>query len=414
MPKTRLDILIISDLHAHPGDPRKGDAPSFYSTNQLFSAPDINPLAGVVDLVKQAGLSVDWVVCPGDLGDKADPTSQKIAWEGLESIRSGLNANLLIGTTGNHDVDSRRALPEFDPKSSLQQLNPMFPIRLQCYAPSDGVYSDRFWSRNFVLVPFDEFDCTLLILNSCAFHGFVSDAKKKIVPEYIRGKISPLTLSAIKNALSSLTTKANILLVHHHPMKIPYVDDDNSVMLGGDLLLEQLKDTNKQWLVLHGHAHVPSLIYAGASQFAPIVLSSASVAAKTSRMKGGYARNQIHHLSVHLNNIESSGAQLFGQVTSWTWAFEYGWLPSSGFGVLPFHAGFGYRFDAIQTRDQIVAQVKAAAPGLLRWSDVLDLSPKISYLAPDDLISLNKLLEGAGVKVECDNYGVPAKLEWPE
>jgi hypothetical protein len=221
-----------------------------------------------------------------------------------------------------------------------------------------------------------------------------------------------LTLAAIKAATASLTTKLNIVLVHHHPVKIPFVDDGNSMMLGGDILIDHLKSTDKQWLVIHGHAHVPNLAYADAGQTAPVILSAGSVAAKTARAKGGYARNQIHHVSIPLNRIEHSGTQLFGRVTSWSWAFENGWVKSSGTGVLPYQTGFGYKFDLVQTRDNIVAMAKARAPELLFWADVLQEIPKLVFLAPDDHTALLRSLSIIGVKIEKDEFGIPVKLEW--
>jgi hypothetical protein len=412
MTKARLDILVVSDLHAHSGDPRKGDAPSYYSTNSLYSAADLNPLTGIATLIGKAGVDVDWIVCPGDLGDKADPAAQKIAWEQLEKLRIALGATHLLGATGNHDVDSRRLLPEFDPKSALQLLIPTFPIDAPCFQHNDRVYADRFWSNNFVLVPFPEISCSLLLINSCAFHGFASDVKKKTKAEHLNGKLSPLTLAAIKAATASLATKLNIALVHHHPVKIPFVDDGNSMMVGGDILIDHLKSTDKQWLIIHGHAHAPNLAYADASQTAPVVLSAGSVAAKTARVKGGYARNQIHHISISLDRIEHSGTQLFGRITSWSWAFENGWVKSSGTGVLPYSTGFGYKFDLVQTRDNIVVMAKARAPELLSWNDVLQAVPKLVFLAPDDHIALLKSLSTAGVKIEKDEFGIPVKLEW--
>lgn len=412
MIKKQLDILVISDLHAHPGDPRKGDAPSYYSTNSLYGAPDVNPLAGITELIDKAKLHVDWVVCPGDLGDKADPVAQKLAWEQLEKLRSALSADYLFGTTGNHDVDSRRVVPDFDPKSALQLLTPTFPIDVKCYDAGDRVYADRFWSNNFVLVPFPEFDCSVLIINSCGFHGFASDPKKKSKPEHLNGKLSVLTLSAIKRATASLTTKLNIAIVHHHPIKVPFVEDGDSVMVGGDILIDHLKSTDRQWLVIHGHAHAPHLAYADANQLAPVLLSAGSVAAKTSRVKGGHARNQIHHISIPLEQIEQSGAQLFGRVTSWAWAFENGWVRSSGTGVLPHETGFGYRFDMVQTRDKIVAMAKERAPELLFWTDVLNAIPKLVFLSPEDHAVLLKSVTAIGVKIEKNEYGIPLKLEW--
>src|SRR5258705_8869702 len=99
--KSSLEILIISDLHAHPGDPNKGSAPSAYSTNTNYSSADVNPLVSLPDLIKTSALNVDWILCPGDLSDKADLSAQKVVWEHLEKIRSEIQASCLIGTPGN-------------------------------------------------------------------------------------------------------------------------------------------------------------------------------------------------------------------------------------------------------------------------------------------------------------------------
>jgi 3',5'-cyclic AMP phosphodiesterase CpdA len=282
MTKANLDILVISDLHAHDGDPSKSSAPSYFSYNGIHSGSDINPLATIPEVIRAAGLNVNWVVSPGDLGDKAIPAAQIAAWRELERIKNSVNAQRLIATVGNHDVDSRRAFNEFDPKSSLQSLSPTFPLDCECYETNDNVYVDRFWSRNFVLVPFEEFDCTLLIINSCAFHGYSSDVRKP-PNEHLRGRISPLTLNAIEEALHQRKSRLNIALVHHHLIKNPRIDDGGSLMINAGLLMEVFKKTEKQWLVIHGHQHTPFISYGDASPWAPIILSAGSVAVKTAR-----------------------------------------------------------------------------------------------------------------------------------
>lgn len=409
--RNSLNFLIISDLHAHPGDPHKGDAPSTFSTKSIYSAPDINPLVEISSVIKRAGLSPDWILCPGDLSHQADIAAQAVAWEYLEKIRGELGAELLIGTTGNHDLDSRRSMPDFDPKSALQQLAPCFPISLPCFQPDDKVYKDRFWSNNFVIVPFDEFDCTLLIVNSCAFHGYSSDAKKP-ANEHLRGKLSPLTLSAIKRATSATKTRLNILLVHHHPIKLPYVDEGNSIIIGADKLLDNLKESGKQWLVVHGHEHFPHLSYADSNSLSPVILSAGSVAAKTWRVRGVHSRNQIHHVSIPLSEIEPSGVQIFGQVKSWTWSFGSGWQEATRDGGIPYQCGFGYRFDVVDMRDKLVAMTRQASPNLLPWSDIEAKYPKLTYLIPEDRSTLISLVKAQGVGIDFDSHGAPARLEW--
>jgi hypothetical protein len=406
-----LNILVISDLHAHSGDPRSGDAPSYFSTNSLYSSSDINPLISIPQVINRAGLKVDWLISPGDLGDRANPSAQVQAWNELKRIKEELGASQLIGTAGNHDIDSRRSFPEFDPKSSLQLLVPGFPLQLDCYNADDRVYIDRFWSRNFVVVPFEQFDCTLLLLNSCAFHGYSSDPAS-LPNEHVRGRLSPLTRAAIETAIRGITSRVNITLLHHHVIKHPYIDDGNSLMIGGDMLIDTLKETKKQWLIVHGHQHTPYLSYADATAFAPTVLSAGSVSAKTYRVKGGHPRNQIHHIAIPVSSIEPGGVEILGRVTTWTWAFEQGWQNATPDGGIPYQSGFGYRFSAVDTRDKIVLAAKKVSPQLLNWSEVIANAPKLNYLVPQDREDLISMLKALSVGVEVDTYGTPIRLEW--
>jgi 3',5'-cyclic AMP phosphodiesterase CpdA len=410
MTTDRLNILVISDLHAHSGDPGKSDAPSFLSTNALFDTPEINPMSSIADLIKREHLQVNWIISPGDLGDKAEPACQAYAWQRLKSVRDEVGASHLIATAGNHDIDSRRMFPAYDPKSALQKLVPGFPVDLDCYGSNDQVFIDRFWSRNFVIVPVPDFDCTLLVINSCAFHGYSSDVKKA-PNEHLRGKISPLTRAAIEKAISSLSTRLNIALMHHHLVTHPYLEDD-SRMIGGHELLDTFKSTKKQWLVIHGHQHVPLLSYSDADPFAPVVLSSGSVAAKTYRVKGGHARNQIHHISIALSEMERTGLEVLGRVRSWSWAYEHGWQKASPDGGIPYKCGFGYRFDPRELRDQLAAEVQSAYPRVVDWREVVDRHPRLDYLAPGDRKALIEMIEAKGVAVELDPFAMPTRLEW--
>lgn len=406
-----LNILVVSDLHAHGEDPNGSKSPSYYSINSLYGDGHHNPLADIPSLVKSR--STDWVLTPGDLGDKAEPVAQKTAWEALHGIKVSVGASQLFGTTGNHDVDSRRVFPDYDPKSALQTLKPLFPTSHPRFVPDDGANSDRYWSKNFVVMPFPAFDCTLLILNSSAFHGYASDAEKP-PNEHLCGKVSPLTLEAIRTELQSHPTRLNILLVHHHLSRHPWIEDANSYMVGGDKLVEALKETGRQWLVVHGHQHVPRLSYADGTPLAPVVLSAGSVAAKTYPVQGVHPRNQIHHICVDVSAMDASGAELLGTVTSWTWAVGIGWRPASADGGLPSVCGFGYRPVALELRDRLVAQTKASPNGVQRWSEIVAKEPKLKYITHEDLRQVLRMVETAGVTVDWDRNDAPRQLEWPQ
>jgi 3',5'-cyclic AMP phosphodiesterase CpdA len=410
MKNDKLDILVISDLHAHSGDPNLSASPSFLSTNSLYA--DLNPIAKIPDLLRSEDLFVDWIVTPGDLGDKADPSAQKFAWEELNRLKLSLEATHLIATAGNHDLDSRRAFPEFDLKGALQSLSPSFPIEMNCFMPNDGVFGDRYWSRNFVVIPFPDFDCTVLIINSCAFHGYASASDGRPPDEHTRGKLSALTREAVFEAIKRDKTRLNILLVHHHPVKLPYIEDGNSIMIGGGELIDTLKMTKRQWLILHGHQHVPYLTYADSDPFAPVVLSAGSVSARTFPLKGTHPRNQVHHISIPLSEMEAGGVDLFGRVTSWSWINTGGWQRAQLDAGIPYHSGFGYRFDAKQTRDEIVTMAKST--NLLDWRTVSQQIPKLDFVVPNHLQSLLSMIEDKGVAIERGQFGIPLRLEFKQ
>ena len=111
--KDELHFLVVSDLHAHAGDPAHSSSPSLISSSSLFQA--LNPIKGIPSLLKKEGLSVNWIISPGDLGDRAEPNAQRFAWSELVWLRDSLSAELLIGTAGNHDLDLRRSLSGFRP-----------------------------------------------------------------------------------------------------------------------------------------------------------------------------------------------------------------------------------------------------------------------------------------------------------
>lgn len=141
-----LRILVISDLHAQVAAPSSGH--SYYSVSGLYQSESNNPLSGICSLLKKEGLTADWVLCPGDISDRADPFAQEAAWAKLNQIRVELGASQLIGSAGNHDLDSRRMNKDIDPRDALLSLNPPFPSS----SPGDNTYltADKYWARNFV------------------------------------------------------------------------------------------------------------------------------------------------------------------------------------------------------------------------------------------------------------------------
>src|SRR5437773_38935 len=71
-PSTPLRIALLSDLHAHDNDPA---APSDVSWLVVAASeePTLHPFAALHNLIEREQLRADYVVCPGDIGDKANP-----------------------------------------------------------------------------------------------------------------------------------------------------------------------------------------------------------------------------------------------------------------------------------------------------------------------------------------------------
>lgn len=263
-----LRFVVLSDLHAHQQDIDDASAPSRLSLLPRHQDKAVNPVAAFHTVVTSINFDPHLIVCPGDLGDKNDSVAQQYAWKELEKLKTRLRANRLIGVVGNHDLDSRRTDASQLPNSNLKSLTPTFPL-------SSKTKSNKYWSDGFV---FHEFaDACFLLVNSCAFHGIEA---KTSVEEHTHGKIPKETIQSIRSQIRFKCKSINALVVHHHIRQHPWLPDETSHIENGPELLDVLSASGHQWLVLHGHAHMPHLGYANANALSPIIFSAGSVSAR--------------------------------------------------------------------------------------------------------------------------------------
>jgi calcineurin-like phosphoesterase family protein len=311
-----ISLLIVSDIHASANRLERDDAVSWFSTLPEYDQPHRNPFIGIPELLEREELTVDLVLCPGDLADCAEPVAQEKAWARLEALRERIGARRLIGTVGNHDIDSRGVFSSFDPKTTLQSLTPIFPGLQE----SD---CDFFWSRNFVLT--HEGDVRFLVLNSCAFHGIHSGEPTNPHREYIHGRVSDRTIEAILKNLNGDNWKLNVLLVHHHVYRNEHITSaDYSEMKNGMALIRALSDnTTAPWLIVHGHQHYPDLFYASGHSRSPVVLSAGSMSRRLTGALAQRGLNQIYHLELPVEAFD--GWSPCGIVRSWHWTDKVGW-----------------------------------------------------------------------------------------
>lgn len=325
------------------------------------------------------------------MADRADPTAQAVAWQQLEQLRNDLGATRLIGTVGNHDVDSRAAFDEFDTKGALQSLMPAFPG----LSEND---CDFFWSRNFAVLETSK--VLLLILNSSAFHGINSDSAAKF-REFEHGRVSDRTIAAIQQKLGGRERPLQILLTHHHFYKNEKIfAKDYSEMTNGTKLLEVLS-TKGNWVVLHGHQHYPMISYAMGDTSSPVIFSAGSFSRKLNELSRESA-NQFYHIRFPISDYEQLGWRGCGICHAWDWSPGYGWSEARGNAKIPSRAGFGCR----EATDRIVGEIEkliSSMGGALDWADLPKTMPTIQYMLPSEIERVKGLLEQRGLAV----YGSP-------
>src|SRR5207253_4694190 len=95
---------------------------------------------------------------------------------------ASLGCKLVVGTTGNHDVDSRLTHHKFDPLEVLKTLVPLYPF-------PDDTANGQYWMRHFVAHENDLY--RLIVLNSSAYHAGNPQ-------ELERGRISSATIERIE------------------------------------------------------------------------------------------------------------------------------------------------------------------------------------------------------------------------
>lgn len=395
-----IKIAIVSDLHAfEPSSIKEGDStPSWLGVGQNETSTGQNPVFGLKKLIADDSLNADFLLCPGDLSHHAHPSATGFAWKAVNEISHSLGAEL-IATPGNHDVDSRSQHNSFDAKGMLQALAPRFPLT------SEAEF-DRFWSRHFVVL--ERSDVRFLVINSSAYHG--NNVPENGTPEYEHGRLADRTLNAIKASMLG-KGRLNVALCHHHP--IPHEEYDSGaadIMQGGADLVRLLASGEfGEWLIVHGHKHMPKLTYAqSTTSIPPVVFAAGSFSARIHADISAVARNQFYVVEFDLERLDSDG--LVGTFNSWDWINGDGWKRAQASSGLPFVGGFGYR-----ERPSTIAQSILSLFGnklRLDWSEVLAKMPKLAFLTPSDLrLSTQELATNHGVTVHYDEIGTVLQLD---
>lgn len=394
-----LKIAIVSDLHAYDR-PDNGKKPSHFCTLDAIIPGGQHPIGSLLEMIETRPLNAHILLCPGDITDKARPAGLQAGWKAVHDIGVALKAELIAGTAGNHDLNSRFLHSDFDAKGHVQSLNPPFPL------PYEG-HNDRYWARHFTIVLGSSY--RLVILNSSAYHGFHGTAETA-EKELERGRISRLTLAALRTSLQGGEPKpVNILMCHHHPhqhAELGLGADD--VMVDGENLLMLLESEEVgRWFVLHGHKHHPKITYAQGGASAPIVFAAGSLCAELFLELQTVTRNQFYLLEFPYTRYPSLG--FGGTFQAWDWHVGVGWEKATPRMGLPAIGGFGYRPDVNVFAGEVATCV--GNRGRIDWQSFLGQCPKYAFLMPADADRVRRLLdETHQVGITFDNDGIPIEI----
>jgi len=397
--RRKLRIAVLTDCHAFTGHPgQSGNAPSWLDLSLNQSDPGANPFAGLEQLAAQDDtVRADIVLCCGDMGDKANPEGLQYVWREVNKLKILLGADLVLGTAGNHDMDSRHVYNDHDAKGQIQALQPLFPV-------DDERRWLEYWAKNFTILRHGE--VRIVLLNTAAYHGYAKDPTK---PEFTHGRISEGTMTRLINELAADgPCVANLLVCHHHPFKNNrIIDEDYSEMTNGDRLINRMVEAKLgPWMVIHGHKHDARIFYAFGSSSAPTVFAAASFAARAYPNQIGQTHNEFYIVDLEIPAAPGAATSLKGRIRAWNWTYTNGWRkPQVGEGLGP-NSGFGSRSDIADLAEQMAATLASNAGQTVSWEHIERLHSTVRYLIPDDLRALIHQLQtyhgfGFTCELEC-------------
>ncbi|WP_430699141.1 metallophosphoesterase family protein [Rubrivivax gelatinosus] len=396
-PPPSVRLLVVSDVHFHTplfqqhqvnGGRSLTDSPSRLSTDIALGDPQ-NPFYALLRLVRDGKVKADVLVCCGDLTTCADPTAMNLGWLQLHRLADALKAGEPVVTAGNHDIDSRFKVSGTSPSRALKLLDPPFPS-------ADSRAAASYWSNGYCILERKPY-LRIILANTCALHGYSTETDR----QSDHGAFSEQLLHEIPTAIEAWRAPLNILLCHHHPREIDLPGEDRSVARDGERLLATLERLGQpNWLVLHGHRHLPSVKYASSNASSPIIFSAGSFAASLHLRIQGRTANQFYII-----DIENTDAQLRGRFEAWTWSqHEAEWRRGEDTSALPASGGFGYRPYLAHAAQVIASLVPARMDGTISWRDIETRAPDLRFLLIDDRSPLLDLLRANhGIEWESPN-----------
>jgi len=380
-----LSLAIISDLHCHPEDftiDGKAIDDTYLKTDMLRSNILNHPVESLLKLVEdESNLTVDLTICPGDFTNKSNRQGLISGWNYCLEINKALNGEEIVGTIGNHDVDSFLNYSNYS-FANARGVKNKFP-----FAENTQGSLKNFWSVGGAFL--EKESCRILIINSCHFH------QNKV--SSVAGEVSDELLDYIEDYLKSIDDdKIFICLTHHHPIDHSMLDLGEKDKIVNSQRLISLLGKYKVDLFIHGHKHHALLRhYICDEHNYQIPIFSAGSFSATTNHSWTQKRNHFHVI-----NIKKNGKlRAKGRIRTWTFLPRNGWkINADDFGFEPY-TGFGFVGDLDRLCNQILEFVKVGDNK--KWGDVVDHLPDLMYLNPLQTDELEKLFKNNGVVLNC-------------
>jgi hypothetical protein len=361
-----------------------------------------DPISKFLDLITQRGLRADYVLCPGDITDKANPVAFREGWRRLREIKEALGARHLISSTGNHEVDSRVVDPTHDKHGNAElELDPVGLLQLTDDYPStlwNG--NDRkwvYWGRGYEFIR--DGSMLFLLVNSSHFHPTTRPN------EFERGRIGAASLAALRSEIQTVVAdpdlKGFVALLHHPPVSHESLDFKlgRTEMFNGSGLIDVLTESGRTWVVVHGHKHHGRMVLAQGSGYQPVVMSAASAGANLSNSEHGlHARLQAYIVELELpGNPAVEGAR--GTVEAYSW-IEQQWIEAtSSTKGIPHGTGFASPPIDLRVLAKGMKEHMAANSMLFaKWAELVVAIPELRNLMPGQLVQLRTIAEALGAK----------------
>ena len=365
--------LILSDLHAIEGGEHEDDSYLSYSNGKCEYADEF------LQFVKSLNKDISILICPGDIGNKANQKSFSVGLSFLHEVEKSLKIKETLMIPGNHDYSSRDK-DTLDPKSYIQFITPSFP---------SSIYetNTHFWAWHWSHIEKDDFNA--IILDTSAYHGFNEK-------ELEHGRVLRETSDRIIKHLNSEkypNKELNFLICHHNPYKIEVLPDDvdNEIIDGGEYLLNNITNCLKgTWIVIHGHRHLPNITYSNSGTLEPaVVFSAGTMAAKLPTRYSNYARNQFYIFEIDLCKTKKRGIPV-GIYEAYEYAPVLGWHPSKAENF-PHSGGFGAKITPHELSEKILETIRSEK--IIRNEKLKDVLDSMKYFMPNDIIKLEGILK---------------------